>query len=206
MEQLSFVRRMIEEKRTRPSRYLFSYQSPERRWTAPLIAVPCIGCRRLSSRCVPYCTSCLKLDAKCELKRTMLTDDRGRRFDFMGLFAFHPKNDLVFKKGQTVLPYLGELKTTEDMLWSRYGNYIAPYGFGSEQYQLYTDSALLRGAGANINTGNRLEDNNLTFVDSKPLAEIVATRDIYNGEELLLDYGPHYTLNDGNIMFKTKVR
>jgi len=208
-EQLDYVAEVIASGRAEPSAYQFSYASPTHSWSAPLVAIPCIECGKRTARTLPYCPRCLGMVAHCRLGRTELRDARGERYAFLGLFAHDPSQPAgarVFAPEQLVLPYLGEVRDSVDWLTERYGQHTVPYGFKHGAAQRYTDSALIRGAGASINTATPALRNNLVFRDAEPLAAIVATEPIYNGDELLLDYGPYYKVDEPHVAFETSTR
>ena len=199
---------MISSGRARPSLYEFAYESPTRAWSAPLLAIPCMRCGKLAARTLPYCPRCLASEAHCKLARTELRDADDQRYDFLGLFAHdpaQPRGAVVFRQDDVVLPYLGEVRDSVEWLTERYGGYTVPYGFKHSNAVRYTDSALIRGAGASINTANSEHDNNLVFRDAQPLASIVACKRIRNGDELLLDYGELYRLDEPAVQFDTSL-
>ncbi len=90
----------------------------------------------------------------------------------------------VFRKGRTVIDYDGQ-ELTADTLKERYGTNTAPYAVAKHK-GLVVDAALARSPGSHANHSRR---PNCRFgVNNKNLVIIIATRDIYNGDEILLNY------------------
>lgn len=121
-----------------------------------------------------------------------------------GLFAILPKgqpNDIVFRKNDVIIDYAGEA-ITEAELNQRYGNYTAPYALQSRHY--IEDAACRRGAGAMVNhaTGNRVNVVFIFNLDSGHF-ELVAKKNIRNGEELFVNYGKVYRFNEENSRYST---
>jgi SET domain-containing protein len=116
-----------------------------------------------------------------------------------GLFAFNRKeneNEILIHKGDKITSYNGEF-IDRDVLLQRYDVHTAPYGIQYSQNE-YIDSALLRGIGSLINH-TRVKDTNVKFSVDRRNHEInlVATKNIKNGQELLVNYGRNYHFDDG---------
>ena len=205
LELTQRVNVLIASNQLRQSPYWFSVDSPTRRWKAPLFSMPCQApdCDRHCSRALPYCRQHLTSEYRVRLGRTSLRNRQGRRHDFWGLFAAGQPGQRVFRAGEPIMPYLGEVTQSDQWLLNRYGKHTVPYGFAHSGQSYYTDSALLRGAGANINTATPERQNNVEFRNTLPLAMIYASEDIYDGDELLLHYGNQYQLDEPGVVFST---
>ena len=200
---VAYVQQAIDKGRVRPSSYTFHYHSPDRQWSCALFSLPCMVCGKQCSRTLPYCRRHLASEYKVKLAPTSLRRPDGRRYQFLGIFAVGQPGERVFVEGETMMPYLGEIGHNYDWLLERYGDSTVPYGFKHNGRQYYTDSALLRGAAASINMATPEQSNNVAFENTMPLARIYALRDIYDGEELLLDYGDSYRFGESGVVFKT---
>ena len=202
-EQLYALWRDAEK---RESNYVFSYRSSECEWSARLFSMPCAApdCDARVTRTLPYCAQHLADINRLALRRTRLCDRAGERHRFAGVFAVGAADEIVFRAGQAIVPYLGEQFTSADVLFERYGSNTAIYGFANNEVGVYTDGALVRGIGASINAGNTLAQNNATFRECAPLDMITATRDIYGGEEILVDYGESYEMDAADVRYSTE--
>jgi hypothetical protein len=103
-----------------------------------------------------------------------------------GLFAQRPNQSAkpVFKKNRTVIEYDGQ-ELTAEALKERYGSHTAPYAVAKHK-GLVVDAALARSPGSHANHGRR---PNCRFgVNNANKVVIIATRSIYNGDEILLNY------------------
>jgi SET domain-containing protein len=115
-----------------------------------------------------------------------------------GLFAFNKKeadNEIVFHKGDRITSYNGEF-IDRDVLLQRYDVHTAPYGIQYDR-DTYINSALLRGIGSLINH-TQMKNTNVRFsVDRRNTAiNLVATKNVRNGDELLVNYGRDYEFED----------
>src|SRR4030042_4640470 len=181
VELVEYVQRCTELGQVRAGPYVFTFESPKRSWSARLFSMPCAGhnCLRRCSRTLPYCSEHLRSDYKVELKRTSLSDQDGERYEFFGIFAVGVPGQRIFSRGEPIMPYLGEVSQDPEWLLKRYGNQTVPYGFAHTGQLYYTDSALMRGAGASINMATPDRRNNVEFRNTLPLAMIYATESIY---------------------------
>lgn len=170
-------------------------------------------CRRKSCYTLPYCWQHLKLRAHLRVGRTTLVDpETGTRFPFRGLFACNAKTPgrVVFKNGDIITPYVGEV-VSADELEERYpGNDVAPYAEdmevdvgmdGDERDELgFVDGACVRGVAslANDALNGRCMRNGVRLVcrtnarfwsGGGNYPELKATRGIRDGEEIFVAYG-----------------
>jgi hypothetical protein len=148
-------------------------------------------CKRKTCIGSPYCYIHLLLVRHLRIKQSTLPNG-GK-----GLFAMDPKataNAVVFKKGDTIIDYDGEL-INDNTKTARYGKYTAPYAVECKK-DCNVDCACERGVGANANTNPN--HNNATFsVDrGRKTVKIKASKNIRNGEEIFLSYGRSFKLNE----------
>ena len=123
-----------------------------------------------------------------------------------GLFAQQQglgPRDPVFKKDQTIIHYGGQeitLKTLEE----RYGNHTAPYAVIKRSGKA-EDAALLRSAGGHAN--HRARPNARFGVNNGNLVTLIASANIYNGQEIFLNYnrasGAQYRFNEPGVSHST---
>jgi len=110
------------------------------------------------------------------------------------LFAYEPgakDGDVVFEKGNFIIPYLGEL-LTDKQFNKRYRGKVACVYVMTEG-NTYYDAALYRSAGASSNDGNISGlENNAEFGEYNDLMGLVASRKIYQNQEILTHYGEEY--------------
>lgn len=171
-------------------------------------------CTRKSCYTIPYCWQHLKLIAHLRVGRTTLKNpDTGRRFTFRGLFACDAKNPggIVFRHKDIITPYVGEI-LNQDELDERYDeDEVAPYvehinvGMVGDP-SIYVDGACIRGVGALANdatgstctTGHRKCHTNAEFfsVNNESYPVLRATKNIRDGDEIFVNYGPEYWAGD----------
>ena len=102
----------------------------------------------------------------------------------------------MFHRQDPIVPYSAKFINTEE-LKRRYHQYTAPYGAFVKK-DVYQDGADLRGIGTLLNhQGNKKQTNAEMYVSHKPTSHINirATKNIHNGDELILSYGKHYKFN-----------
>lgn len=124
-----------------------------------------------------------------------------------GLFAMKhgaETNDVVFKKDDVIIKYLGETITPQ-ILFSRYREHTAPYTLQMKK-DVYVDAACERGAGALANHAASSNSNAKFAVRGKGASmhlAVVAIKNIKHGTEILVNYGREYIVNEPNVDFKT---
>ena len=123
-----------------------------------------------------------------------------------GLFCMNPNrpdNAVLFRKGQRIIYYYGEVITAHE-LTERYGEKTAPYGVAKANNS-FEDAALMRSAGstANMPTGNRVPNARLSRNNQNQIV-LMANRDIRNRQEIFVDYGDEYILNEAGVKYETK--
>ena len=111
-----------------------------------------------------------------------------------GLFANNgtSNNDVVFHKGDKIVPYNGEL-VAQQIIRERYGNKTAPYGLSISKDRA-TDGALHRGIGTLINHPlySRFANTRFSIQRDQQEVNIVADKNIKNNQELYVPYGRSY--------------
>ena len=155
-------------------------------------------CKR-KTRVVPYCWQHAELLLKVKIRKCSWLPDGNK-----SLFAFSKAKlttGPLFRKGQKVLRYEGEL-LTEDEISERYDYYVnGELIEGPAEYTLeyadgkFVDAIIIRGYSAFINDPKgyiKHPDGLSPNVVFRKNRWIFALRDIYNGEEILIDYGENY--------------
>lgn len=157
-------------------------------------------CKR---KCVigsPYC--CTHLQYKHYLKiKTSLISNSGK-----GLFVTDPQDsthrEIIFDKGEIIVKYCGEIIDLHE-LEDRYGAHTAPYAVKISNNR-FEDCAKTRGVGSLANT--KAGDNNATFSIYRGFASLRATKNIRNGDEIYLSYGPAYGLHKHGVEYGTTAK
>ncbi len=155
-------------------------------------------CRNRSCVATPFCWIHLMRERHLRVRESTI-ENAGK-----GLFAVLPNghpNDIVFRKHDVIIEYAGEV-ITEAELNQRYGNYTAPYALQSKHH--IEDAACRRGAGAMVNhaTGNRVNVYFNYNLDTEHF-ELIAKKNIRNGEEIFVNYGKVYRFNEENSQYST---
>lgn len=162
-------------------------------------------CRSKTAMGTPYCWQHLRSQKHVRVKQSTI-QGAGK-----GLFADNgkraPNRDLVFKRGDQIVRYFGEVidKKTLD---ARYGDFTAPYAITYED-GIIEDAACKRGVGALVNQAIRKQDNNAELTSGvsqstgRHVAVLLAIKDIHNGDEIFADYGDDYVMNEAGVSYKT---
>jgi SET domain-containing protein len=170
----------------------------------------CVGHNKNGNRCkrkvtigTPYCFQHLLSIKHLKIQKSKIPNAGN------GLFALDkskPDNAIIFKKGDKIIDYVGEIVTMRT-LDERYGeDNTAPYAVEiNKNKDKYEDSALVRGVASLSNQGNTKKQNNSKFGLNvrEGKAILKAWKNIRNGEEILTDYGRDYTF-DKNTSHKTE--
>lgn len=165
----------------------------------------------------PYCKEHLASEMKLEIK-TSTNPDWG-----LGVFAYDPtkqinlsrldimtsnakKQAAVFQEFDVICDYDGEhlsqkqfeerYRTPIDLL----GVYIVQNPKWRKQKKQYIDAACLRGVGSII---NHQESANCIFVPTRTKVQVQASRKIFHGQELYVNYGESYFWTRGD-KYETK--
>lgn len=182
------------------SRFWLEDKETGAKFTCKLRSVKCCGkslkgtpCRRNVAKglflCFQHTTALLGLRV----------DQSKLNSQMQGLFVCsnnHGANEIVFRKGDEICPYFGEI-INKKTLSDRYpGDTTAPYALQISKNR-FIDSACLQSIGAKANTASSGFRNNARFSISHklPYARIVATGNIRNGDEVLVSYGSQYKIN-----------
>ena len=191
-----------------PSRFTFKVNAHER-FKCTIKTQRCNFVKRNGQRCrckvvigTPLCYTHLLHEKHLRIKQSTVPQS-GK-----GLFALLPAaagegNEIVFRKGDTIVDYTGEL-VTEATVSRRYGaDNTAPYTIQVGR-DAFIDAACRRGAGSIANTS--AANNNATFSTNprNRTAKLVATKTIRNGSEVFVSYGRQYVLHDENATHSTK--
>ena len=100
---------------------------------------------------------------------------------------------VVFKAGDVICQYNGEI-ISQQTLEERYGDNTAPYGVELRAGRK-EDGAVARGIGTLINHYPRKKNCRIA-INRNNRAQIVATKNIRNGDELFVSYGRSYRFNE----------
>jgi hypothetical protein len=170
-------------------------------------------CRRKTCYTAPLCWQHLKNLAHLRIGRTTLVDpSTGERFKFLGLFACNSKKpgEVVFRKRDPIVPYIGEKKTFDDIerVYNREGNEDAtvPYGEVTEVPggdDIVIDGACFRGVASLANDAipgsvceggrqGQCRTNSYFFSGDGNYPILVASRNIRDGDEIFVSYGEEY--------------
>lgn len=127
-----------------------------------------------------------------------------------GLFACDSTkspNAIVFKKGQEICPYFGEILNKNQIKQRYIDGITAPYGLQVSNDK-YIDSACFQSIGAKANKAPTGVRNNAKFVTAytKPYARVVAQNNIRNGKEIFVSYGQSYRFTNSGTKPNTKVK
>ena len=164
-------------------------------------------CRRKTCQDSELCSSHLKSKYHVVIAKSTIPNGG------MGLFAGGRKKHRssrkqaipVFRKGDLITPYGGhDLKQKVfDSLYDfdsegKHYETAGPYAIGSTKKGHVTDGMCLRRAGAFCNDyhGSKAAGPNAELGDN---AMVEALRDIYQGEEILVDYGKAYWKGQENL-------
>lgn len=155
-------------------------------------------CRR-KTNIVPYCWQHAEINLHVKIKKCTWLPEGNK-----GLFAFDRKcsSTPIFQKGQRILRYEGEL-LTEDEMSERYDYYDENGELveGNAEYALeyesgkYVDAEIVKSYGAYINDPNGYTKHPDSLTPNSRFGKnrwIIAVRDIYDGDEILIDYGDNY--------------
>lgn len=119
----------------------------------------------------------------------------------LGLFAIKtntPDDDrqIVFRIGDQICPYNGQILTLNQHL-DRYAQEAAPYSvklYRKNGIQMYEDASLQRGIGSLVNHSCRKDNCRMSGRRDNTVV-MVATKNIKNHSEILVNYGNEYRLN-----------
>jgi hypothetical protein len=192
-----------------PSSYYFSYYDPQfdRIFHSRMLSSQCQFIKKNGERCkkkccigIEYCRPHLTQKKNLQIRKSTIPNGG------LGLFAYKEytaDNTIIFKKGDKICEYEGELLTAEQIN-ERYHGLTAPYSVALNQNQ-FVDSSLERGIGSLSNT--KPNHNNASFVidNRNHKASIKATVNIKQNQEIFLSYGRSYKMpNEENVHYYTR--
>jgi len=187
--------------------YYFNYYNPnngEKIFQKKLHTGICQGISKNGQRCsrkscigFEYCYTHLLSVKHLRIKESNIPN-AGK-----GLFALNknePENAIIFKKNEKIVNYNGEMINNRERM-NRYQGFNAPYAVELSNNNI-VDSATKRGVASTSNHTNRSRSNAKLSVDNRnKVVSIKATKNILNGEEILINYGNSYTFDNN---FNTK--
>lgn len=198
--------------------YRFSYDSraEDKHFECTLSSQRCEGITGKGKRCkkqvtlgIPMCYAHLRKHHRLSIAKSGVHG--------LGVFAYDALEDgPVFESGKKITEYAGETLTGAE-IDARYGgnDSTAPYamlvyrpaarrGVDPHRESISVDAACHRGVSSFVNEARRAQDVNCKYVTDRNRANprnnkkvLVATKDIYHGEELLVSYGEAY-VHDNN--------
>lgn len=157
---------------------------------------------------IPYCRYHMQKAVKLEIKNSEFGKGVFAKADpIRGRGRTRNNNrQLVFQSGAEIIEYGGEELTKEE-LNERYGKLTAPYALAMDEEEgLYQDGACLRSIGTVINHNGENPNVEFSQVNNGSPITITAIRDIYNGDQLYVDYGDDYDLNENVVSKTTRTR
>jgi hypothetical protein len=167
----------------------------------------CRNGRRCSRRSVigcPYCYQHLKSERHLRIKPSTI-QNAGK-----GLFAedsTQAPNGVIFRRNDPIIEYIGETIDSVE-LNRRYHQHTAPYAIqvrGNNNNPLYIDAATIRGVGSLSNHIARRDQNAELVVNfQNNTARLRATKIIRNGDEIFVNYGHEYHINEADVQYTTK--
>lgn len=182
----------------------FKFTSPTHSYSCQLKCTQCSERTLRGARCrvrtcigVPYCWHHLRV-RKLRIGPSTLPN-AGK-----GLFAFDPTaapNAIVFARDDTIIEYIGEI-ISKKRLDSRYGDYTAPYALQQSRNKI-SDAACERGVASLANTSSKTLINAKFYYERAQLI-MTAIKAIRNGQEIFVDYGKEYGLDEPNVKFSTR--
>ena len=179
--------------------YKFQFNvNDEKVFEGDIICQECIEINKNGKQCkkttcigTPFCWIHLQYIKKLKIKPWTIPNG-GR-----GLFVVDKSagnNDIIFKKGHTIITYGGELLNSRQ-LNNRYSKYTAPYAYKIDKDN-YRDGALKRGIGSLSNTNSSRNNARLSANTKLKTATLKATKNIRNGNEIFVSYGRQYKFDE----------
>ena len=185
-----------------PYKFVFKINNQEN-FSCNLTCVQCTEHKANGQQCskrscigTPYCWIHLLGKKKLRIKPSGVPN-AGK-----GLFAMsknpNDNNAILFKTGDTIIEYDGEI-ITQQQLNNRYDSathqYTAPYGLKVQNR--IEDAACRRGVGSIANHGDSRHSNaRFSRSNTGQPVKLFATKNIRNGDEILVNYGRSYRFNE----------
>lgn len=157
-------------------------------------------CKNHTYAGIQTCNTHLRLLYNVNIKESRILKQLG--CNELGVFAFKSKNisdyttrEPVFKQGTLICENYGEILTKEE-IDTRYGvgnNFLAPYAWELSD-GTFIDTACVRSivTYVNSNFGTGIPTNVSVVEGPGPCLHLIALKDIFNNEELLVSYGTCY--------------
>ena len=154
-------------------------------------------CRRKQYIGFDVCYQHLATDYRLKIKASNI---RGAG---KGLFAYNGtnNNEIVFKKDERIIDYNAEIITTEEKE-SRYGDNTAPYAVRINE-NIIEDGACQRSS-ASIANNRPFTYSNAKFYPYNRKIYLKAIKNIRNNQEITIDYGNQYIMNQEGNQHVTK--
>lgn len=182
----------------------FHFHTPQNNFNGQLQSQQCefilVTGNRCRRRCLiglPMCRPHLEKRYHVEIKQSTIPNAG------LGLFVkdrTRDDNEVIFRANDTIVPYSGELLPNgRQTILNRYGMNTAPYGIAiSEARGDFEDGALRRGVGTLVNHKPHSQANSrIGITNTQPRkAQIKATKNIRNGQEIFASYGNTYNFNE----------
>lgn len=151
------------------------------------------GCKRICYIPIEYCDEHLPI-MNLQIRPSQIKNAGN------GLYAFnedYDNSDIIFEGGDEICEYIGEI-LDENEKNTRYGDMNASYAVDLFDGR-FIDSALMRGIGsiANHHPSKFNAVLKTKVVKDNLKCYLFATNDIYNNQEILLNYGDEYNFNKG---------
>lgn len=166
------------------------YKGEPRDFQCILKKQKCQLCKKQVSIGLPFCSIHLQSALWLKSKKSTIPNAGN------GIFAWNPdmgkRDEPLFNKGDHVWDYEGEIVSRKEE-YERYGANTAPYsvdlGYGSS-----IDGSCYRGLINLINHDRNRKNVEMNLYDGG--VEVRATKKIYHGDELFVDYGKAYRFTD----------
>lgn len=181
----------------------FHYRSPEKNWDAPLKTERCSFLKANGQQCKRHVTMGIPFCFQHRLQNKVRVEKSRIPHSGLGLFA-HEKGhqDIVFKPKEKIAPYSGEYVDNKTIL-TRYGSHTAPYGLKLNAAN-NLDGATRRGLGTLANHQKTQKSNaRFSVAKGKNEAYLVATKRIREGDEIYVNYGSNYKMNEPGVYYST---
>jgi len=196
---LIVLSRRERKKKPKKSGHVWSFQLKDTKgrikMDKPLFVEQCIGfipgigqCGRKIARLQPFCNECYPNYYYVQVRKSTIP---GAGFGLFCNEAGVKEGDVVFKEGNFIAPYFGEILTKKQFDKRYEGSVSCVYTMMEDE--VYYDSCLYRGATAYSNDSSISGiEPNAYFDKFEDIIGIVASRDIVQGEELFTTYGDDY--------------
>jgi len=176
----------------------FHFHSDDSNFNGKLDSVRCEAVKKNGHQCKNhtvigqiYCHTHRRTLLHLQIKKSTIAE-AGK-----GLFAVG--KGIVFRPGDRICMYNGELINAKELI-RRYHDNTAPYAIElhkKDGKQLYEDGAVERGLGSLANhSRNRNIVNARLSISRTNRAQLIATKNIRSGSEILVNYGSDYKFNE----------